>query len=76
VIVLRSREPQIERPYRVLGYPITPLIFSAVCAFLIYKSVSHAISFRRISLIVMVAALALGALIYRMADARSASKER
>ncbi len=27
VIVLRWREPELERPYRVWGYPVTPLIF-------------------------------------------------
>lgn len=27
VIVLRIREPQIERPFRAWGYPITPIVF-------------------------------------------------
>lgn len=30
VIVLRIREPNLQRPYRTLGYPVIPLIFSAV----------------------------------------------
>jgi APA family basic amino acid/polyamine antiporter len=29
VIILRIREPKAERPYRVWGYPIIPLIFIA-----------------------------------------------
>ncbi|HMS43850.1 MAG TPA: hypothetical protein PKE69_26710, partial [Pyrinomonadaceae bacterium] len=27
VIVLRSKKPKMERPYRTLGYPLTPIIF-------------------------------------------------
>jgi APA family basic amino acid/polyamine antiporter len=41
VIVLRVREPQLDRPYRVLGYPVTTLVFCAVCAFLIYSAVMY-----------------------------------
>ena len=41
VIVLRHREPATERPYRVTGYPVTTLVFCAVCAFLIHGAVSY-----------------------------------
>ncbi|MCX6906575.1 MAG: amino acid permease [Verrucomicrobia bacterium] len=41
VIVLRFKEPQVERPYRVPGYPLTPLVFASVCAFLIYSAVVY-----------------------------------
>ena len=41
VIVLRHKEPHRERPYRVLGYPVTPLIFASVCGFLIYSAVTY-----------------------------------
>jgi amino acid transporter len=64
VIVLRFKEPDVERPYKVTGYPITPLIFSGVCLFLIYSSVNYARNFKPISLIVLAAALGLGVLIY------------
>ena len=30
VIVLRQREPNLARPYRTWGYPVTPLLFLAV----------------------------------------------
>jgi APA family basic amino acid/polyamine antiporter len=36
VIVLRVRQPDLERPYRMWGYPITPLVFLAVTAFMMY----------------------------------------
>jgi amino acid transporter len=41
VIVLRRKEPDVPRPYRVTGYPIPTIIFSAVCAFLIYSAVTY-----------------------------------
>ena len=43
VIVLRFKDPGVERPYRVTGYPVVPLVFCAVCALLIYKSVEYAV---------------------------------
>lgn len=64
VIVLRFREPDVERPYKVTGYPITPLIFSGVCLFLIYSSINYARNFKPISLIVLAVALGLGVVIY------------
>jgi APA family basic amino acid/polyamine antiporter len=30
VIVLRIRQPRLERPYKVWGYPVTPIIFLAI----------------------------------------------
>jgi amino acid transporter len=41
VIVLRKKEPEVERPYRVTGYPVTTLIFCAFCGFLIYGAVTY-----------------------------------
>ena len=41
VIVLRWKEPHVERPYRVTGYPIPTLIFAGTCAFLIYSALLY-----------------------------------
>ncbi len=41
VMVLRRKEPAVERPYRVWGYPATPLVFSAACAFLAYSAIAY-----------------------------------
>jgi APA family basic amino acid/polyamine antiporter len=35
VIVLRWREPELERPYRVFAYPLPPLLFLALAAWMI-----------------------------------------
>ncbi len=42
VIVLRRTEPALERPYRTLGYPLTPLLFLALTAWMIVFSVKGA----------------------------------
>ncbi len=36
VIVLRYTRPELHRPYRTWGYPVTPAIFLAVTAFTMY----------------------------------------
>jgi amino acid transporter len=41
VIVLRRKEPRRERPFLVPGYPVTPLVFAAVCLFLIHSAVLY-----------------------------------
>ena len=35
VFVLRYREPELERPYRAWGYPLTPLLFLALSGWMI-----------------------------------------
>jgi basic amino acid/polyamine antiporter, APA family len=42
VIVLRFREPQADRPYRVTGFPIPTLIFCGVCGYLVYNCILYA----------------------------------
>jgi amino acid transporter len=72
VIVLRFKEPGVERPYRVAGYPATPLLFAAVCGLLIYKAVEYAIWVLHKPWIVAVplAILALGLPIYWLTTQR------
>ncbi|MBD1902345.1 amino acid permease [Trichocoleus sp. DQ-A3] len=41
LLVLRVREPQVVRPFRVPLYPLTPLLFCAICAYLLYSSVAY-----------------------------------
>jgi len=36
VFVFRRREPNLERPYRVWGYPVVPAVFVLVSAALLY----------------------------------------
>jgi basic amino acid/polyamine antiporter, APA family len=39
VIVLRYTQPELPRPYRVWGYPLTPLVFLAVSLFMMINLV-------------------------------------
>ncbi len=68
VIILRLKEPHLDRPYKVTAYPFTPLIFSLVCALLIYSSITYALAIKPVSLIVLLAALLTGLLIYGFAE--------
>lgn len=38
VIVLRRRRPDLPRPYRMWGYPATPLIFLAITAWFLFNT--------------------------------------
>jgi len=41
LFVLRRREPQVERPFRVPLYPLLPLVFCAMCAYMLWSSLSY-----------------------------------
>jgi len=44
LFILRTKEPQAERPYKVIGYPLLPLLYiiiaSAICLILLYTKTS------------------------------------
>jgi amino acid transporter len=42
LFVLRRRDPSAPRPFRVPLYPLTPLVFCAACAYLLWSSAAHA----------------------------------
>jgi APA family basic amino acid/polyamine antiporter len=42
LFVLRRREPERDRPFRVPLYPITPLVFCLASAYMLYSSVAYA----------------------------------
>lgn len=39
---LRRLEPDRERPFRVPGYPLTPLLFCATCGYMLHACVRYA----------------------------------
>ncbi len=41
LVVLRVREPRLARPYRTWGYPVTPLLFVALSAWMVWHSLSR-----------------------------------
>jgi APA family basic amino acid/polyamine antiporter len=36
IMVLRRRDPDLERPFRVPGYPVTPLLTVAACVWIMW----------------------------------------
>jgi amino acid transporter len=44
LFVLRRREPEVERPFRVPLYPLLPIIFVGVCAYMLWSSLSYVYS--------------------------------
>jgi APA family basic amino acid/polyamine antiporter len=68
VIVLRASRPDLARPYRMWGYPLTPLVFLAVTGFMMYYLVVERPTESLASIAVMLAGLG----IYAIARARSA----
>jgi len=60
VFVLRRAEPQLPRPYRVWGYPVTPLIFLAVTGWMMFFVVRQ----RPMVLVAGAVTLAIGLVVY------------
>jgi amino acid transporter len=63
LFVLRWRDSATERPFRVPGYPLLPLVFVAACAYLLYSSIDY----HGRNAVVGVAVLAVGALVLLLA---------
>ncbi|WP_255702750.1 APC family permease [Antarcticibacterium sp. 1MA-6-2] len=41
IFVLRKREPNVERPFKVPFYPVLPLVFCFTSAYLLYSSIAY-----------------------------------
>ncbi len=70
VFVLRRKEHQIDRPYKITGYPITPMIFCVCCLFMLYSSVSYAFSNKPVGLVILVSMFLAGGLVYWVTEGR------
>ena len=68
VFVLRRKEPHIQRPYRVIAYPLVPLVFAACCIFMLFSSASYALAKKPLGLLFLLGILMVGVLVYRFSD--------
>jgi APA family basic amino acid/polyamine antiporter len=59
VIVLRHTAPDLPRPYRTWGYPVTPLVFLGVTAFMMYHLIVERPQQSLAGLAIMLAGLAV-----------------
>jgi amino acid transporter len=67
LFILRVKEPDAPRPFRVPGYPVVPAIFVAVCAYLLYSSLTYHGKHALVGL----AVLCIGALVLLIARRRT-----
>lgn len=68
LFILRIRDRETPRPFRVPGYPLTPALFAASAGYLLYSSLVHT----GIGALAGVAVLALGGLILSADRGRAA----
>ncbi len=70
VFVLRHKEPQALRPYKIPGFPIPAIIFCAFSLFMLYSSVTYALAYKPIGLIALSSVLMTGVMVYWFTDVR------
>jgi len=64
VFVMRVRDPNAERPFKVPLYPFTPILFVLTCAYLTYSSVTYAASKGAVHISLIVMAVGVVALLF------------
>ncbi|MBL0697880.1 APC family permease [Comamonas sp. JC664] len=72
LMVLRVREPDAPRPFRVPLYPLTPLLFIGVCAYVLYSS----LAFTGLGALAGLAVLATGGVLFAVERARTRREPR
>jgi len=70
VFVLRRKEPGVLRPYRVTGFPWTPLVFCLCCLFMLYSSVAYALAAKPAGLLIVLSVLLAGYILYVWTEVR------
>jgi amino acid transporter len=68
---LRSKDAARPRPCKVIGYPVTPLVFCSAAVFMAYSSVSYAFSQKPAGLLVLGAVLLAGLCLYAISGVRN-----
>ncbi|MBD2770590.1 APC family permease [Iningainema tapete] len=59
LFVLRQREPDVPRPFRVPLYPLIPLLFCGICGYLLYSSLTYAGAGARLGVVVLLTGIPL-----------------
>ena len=65
LLVLRAREPGLERPYRVALYPLTPVVFLAVFGWYLVNSVVYAFADTMVGIVLALSGLPFYVLFFR-----------
>jgi APA family basic amino acid/polyamine antiporter len=72
VVILRITQPDLPRPYRTWGYPVTPLVFLAITLFTMYYLLTE----RPAESLAGLATMCAGLLIYFLSQKVGASRRR
>ena len=70
VFVLRRKDRDIPRSYRVFGYPVTTIVFCVCCVFMLYSSVAYALVNKPVGLLVLAGVIAIGSAVYVVSERR------
>ena len=76
VIKLRITAPDLPRPYRAWGYPVTPLVFLLVTAFMMYYLLTERPGQSLSSMLIMLSGLLIYAIFRKRPDAAAATSNR
>lgn len=70
VFVLRERDPDVERPFKIPLYPELPLVFCLSCGYMLYSSIAYALSrnWKGGLFLLGVLPLLVGLLLYRLSN--------
>jgi len=74
LFVLRRKEADTPRPYKVAGYPVTTIVFCISSVFMLYSSVSYALANKPVGLIILTAVMLAGAGLYWLTDIRGSTQ--
>lgn len=70
IFVLRAKEPNAPRPFKVPLYPVLPAVFVCMCAYLLYSSLTY----HKGHALVGLAVLAIGAIVLLVARGRETKR--
>src|SRR3984957_5776241 len=73
VIKLRITDPDLPRPYRVRGYPLTPMVFLLVTAFMMYYLLTERPLQSALGTLIMISGLLIYAIFRKRTGAGSAT---
>jgi amino acid transporter len=76
VFVLRHKDPESLRAYKVTGFPVTPIVFCSCSVFMFYTCMSYAFMKNPIGLLISASTLLTGALLYWLTDIRHCAKRK
>jgi APA family basic amino acid/polyamine antiporter len=71
-VVLRLREPALERPYRAWGYPATPVLFIGLSGWMTV----HALFERPVVALAGLGTIAAGVVLYALLGRTALARER